>query len=52
MLPGVTLTVRNAETGLTRTVVTEVDGRYRLGGLPPGRYELKAELAGLRGRST
>ena len=46
VLPGVTLTVRNTETGLTRTVVTEGDGRYRAGGLPPGRYELQAELQG------
>jgi carboxypeptidase family protein len=46
VLPGVTVTARNAETGLTRTVVTEGDGRFRLAALPPGRYELKAELAG------
>ncbi len=46
VLPGVTLTLRNAETGFTRTAVTETDGRYRLGGLPPGRYALRAELQG------
>ena len=46
VLPGVTVTGRNAETGLMRTVVTEGDGRFRLAALPPGRYELKAELAG------
>ena len=46
VLPGVTVTVRNTDTGLTRTIVTEDVGRYRLGGLPPGRYELKAELSG------
>jgi hypothetical protein len=46
VLPGVTVTARNAETGLSRTVVTEGDGRFRLAALPPGRYELKAELAG------
>jgi hypothetical protein len=46
VLPGVTVTARNAETGLSRTVVTESDGRFRLAALPPGRYELKAELAG------
>ena len=28
VLPGVTVTARNAETGLTRTVVTEADGRF------------------------
>ncbi|HYR86732.1 MAG TPA: carboxypeptidase regulatory-like domain-containing protein, partial [Terriglobia bacterium] len=29
-----------------RTIVTEENGRYRLGGIPPGRYNLKAELPG------
>src|SRR5262252_3080960 len=46
VLPGVTVTGRNIETGITRTVVTEGDGLYRLAALPPGRYELKAELQG------
>jgi hypothetical protein len=46
VLPGVALTLRNAETGFLRTAVTESDGRSRLAGLPPGRYELKAELSG------
>jgi hypothetical protein len=46
VLPGVTVTGRNIETGITRTVVTESDGRYRLAALPPGRYEIRAELQG------
>jgi carboxypeptidase family protein/TonB-dependent receptor-like protein len=46
VLPGVTLTLRNTETGLTRTLVTEADGRYRVGGLPPGPYSIRAELQG------
>src|SRR5258705_10192838 len=46
VLPGVTLTVMNAETGVARTAVTEADGRYRFAGLQPGRYDLKAELQG------
>ena len=37
VLPGVTLTVTNADNGNTRTVVTEGDGRYRFAGLQPGR---------------
>ena len=44
VLPGATLTARNAETGLTRTAVSEANGRYRMAGLPPGRYTLRAEL--------
>ena len=46
VLPGVTLTARDADTGLTRTTVTEADGKYRLAGLPPGRYNVRTELAG------
>src|SRR5262245_30983112 len=45
-IPGVTVTGRNIETGITRTVVTESDGRDRLPALPPGRYEIRAELSG------
>ncbi len=46
VLPGVTVTLRNAETGTVRTAVTETDGQYRLPGLQPGRYDLTAELSG------
>jgi hypothetical protein len=46
VLPGVAVTIRNADTGFTRAVVTETDGRYRLAALPPGRYTLRAELQG------
>jgi hypothetical protein len=46
VLPGVSLTLRNTETGVTRTALTEGDGQYRLRGLPPGRYVLTAELQG------
>src|SRR5678816_3426918 len=46
VLPGVTVTGRNVDTGATRSITTEEDGRFRLAGLVPGRYELKAELQG------
>jgi hypothetical protein len=46
VLPGVTITLRNVESGTVRTVVTETDGQYRLAGLQPGRYSLRAELSG------
>ena len=48
VLPGVTLTARNIETGVVRSVVTGTDGRYAFGLLPVGRYELRAELSGFR----
>ena len=50
-LPGVTVTATNLGTGLTRDTVTESDGSYLLNLLPPGRYRVDAELAGL-GKST
>jgi hypothetical protein len=46
VLPGVTVTLRNVETGNVRTTVTEADGRYGFPGLLPGRYALTAELQG------
>jgi carboxypeptidase family protein len=46
VLPGVSVTVRNADSGVSRSTVTEPDGKYRLAGLPPGRYELRVELSG------
>src|SRR5688572_19630802 len=46
VLPGVTVTVRNVDTGIVRTVVTEDDGQYRVPALQPGRYDVSAELAG------
>jgi len=48
VLPGVTVTATNAATNLTRSTVTGAEGRYVLAGLPPGQYELRAELAGFK----
>jgi hypothetical protein len=44
VLPGVTLSITNVETGVARTTTTESDGRYRVAGLQPGVYDIKAEL--------
>src|SRR5215203_2554689 len=47
VLPGVTVTVRNVATGLSRTVATDAAGRYVFSALPPeGRYEIETELTG------
>jgi hypothetical protein len=46
-LPGVTVTATNLDTGLTRNRVTENTGDYTFTLLPPGRYRVDAELAGL-----
>jgi outer membrane receptor protein involved in Fe transport len=44
--PGVTVTAKNLETGLTRVGVTDRAGEYRLVSLPPGRYAVSTELSG------
>jgi hypothetical protein len=47
VLPGATINVRNLETGLTRTAVSDEGGRYVIPELPAGtRYEIKVDLAG------
>jgi len=48
VLPGVTVTVTNVETGDTRSVVTNESGLYRALLLPLGNYKLEAELQGFR----
>jgi len=46
VLPGVTVTIREVNMGTMREAVTEGEGRYRIGGLQPGTYDLTAELPG------
>jgi carboxypeptidase family protein/TonB-dependent receptor-like protein len=46
VLPGVTVTITNVDTGAVRTVTSDASGWYRAAALPPGAYELRAELAG------
>jgi hypothetical protein len=46
VISGVTITIKNVDTGITRTIETDSDGRYRMPALPVGRYEVKAERTG------
>jgi carboxypeptidase family protein len=48
VLPGVTVTVTQTDTGLARTVVTNENGTYVLPNLPTGPYRLEAMLQGFR----
>jgi hypothetical protein len=45
-LPGVTITATQKDTGLTRSTVTESDGKFRLPSVPAGVYTIVAELNG------
>jgi hypothetical protein len=47
-LPGVTVTVTQTDTALTRTAVTDETGSYTVQNLPVGPYRFEAELQGFR----
>src|SRR5215510_13756271 len=46
VLPGVDVEVRNVDTNLVRSVVTDRDGRFVAPQLPAGRYTVTLQLAG------
>ena len=48
VMPGVTVTVTNLDTGIARSTVTNETGLYRVVSLDPGRYKVTAELQGSR----
>jgi hypothetical protein len=48
VVTGVTVTARRPDTGLVRTVVSDAEGFYRFLALPPGEYEVTAEVSGFR----
>jgi hypothetical protein len=46
VLPGATVTLRNEDSGVTRSITSRTDGGYAFPALLPGRYMLRAELTG------
>ncbi len=48
VLPGVSMTVVQTDTGFTRSTVTDTSGTYVLPNLPIGPYRLEVMLAGFR----
>ncbi|HEV3484801.1 MAG TPA: TonB-dependent receptor, partial [Vicinamibacterales bacterium] len=48
VLPGVTVTIINVNTGLTWTDVSDANGFYSVTNLPVGTYSVSAELQGFR----
>jgi len=46
VMPGVTVSVVDTQTGLKRDVVTDIAGHYRVIGLSPSTYEVTAVIAG------
>ena len=48
VLPRADVTVRNVETGVTRTVATDERGRYQAPNLSLGNYEVQVRLTGFQ----
>ncbi len=48
IVPGVTVTIRNQDTGMFRETVSNTDGTYFVSGIVPGVYEITAELTGFK----
>src|SRR5437762_138360 len=48
VIPGVSVTVKNLETGVTRTGTTDEGGRYAIPELTLGNYEVDAQLPGFQ----
>jgi Carboxypeptidase regulatory-like domain len=48
VLPGVTVTVKHTETGLTRTLVSDSNGEYTAASIPTGTYTVTGEISGFK----
>ena len=48
LIPGASVTIKNVDTGLTREVMSDEQGRYTAPNLPVGSYEVQVSLSGFR----
>src|SRR5262245_14003553 len=48
LIPGVSVTLTNTETGVTTTQVTNETGAYNVASVPPGTYRVGASLPGFK----
>jgi len=48
VIPGASVTAKNVETGITRSVSTDEQGRYQLPSLSVGPYEVQVSLSGFQ----
>lgn len=48
VIPGASIAIKNLDTGMTRTLVTDDQGRYHAPNLSLGNYEVQASLAGFQ----
>jgi len=47
-IPNATVTLTSADTAQSRTTMTESDGTYKFGLLPPAKYQLRIEASGFK----
>src|SRR2546423_14607485 len=52
VMPGVTLSIKNAATGIERTTVTDSAGQYVAAALAPGHYAVVAHLERFKEQTT
>src|SRR5262249_39764336 len=48
VLPGVVVTVRNQQTGIERSTLSDETGNYQVAALPVGMYQAEARLPGMK----
>ena len=48
LIPGASVMAKNVETGITRTTMSDEQGRYQLLNLNVGRYEIEVSLSGFQ----
>lgn len=48
VVPGVSVTILNVDTGISRSANANEEGAYAFTNLPPGNYQLKAQMSGFR----
>src|SRR5436305_649208 len=48
LIPGVTITLTNTQTGVVDTRLTNDAGSYNFPSVPPGTYKLSGDLTGFR----
>ena len=48
VVAGATVSVTNTETGISRVVTTDAQGRYAFNALPPARYDLSVAMPGFK----
>src|SRR5687768_15649650 len=51
VLPGATVTAQNVDTNHTRSAMTDERGHFLIPALPPGTYNVRAELQGFSPRT-